>query len=107
MQAPDGGLVEINTSTGRSFVHVHLMSEHPLCATGKCATWRRSRGRPRAKVSARFRMQRRREPLAVIRPPAATVRIDDISLIIYPRQRPGPLASSAGHVVDHICAFGR
>jgi catechol 2,3-dioxygenase-like lactoylglutathione lyase family enzyme len=42
------------------------------------------------------------EPLAVIRSPAATVRFDDISLIIYPRQRPGPLVSPAGHVVDHL-----
>jgi catechol 2,3-dioxygenase-like lactoylglutathione lyase family enzyme len=40
--------------------------------------------------------------LAVIRSPAATVRFDEISLIIYPRQRPGPVVSSTGHVVDHI-----
>ena len=38
----------------------------------------------------------------MIRPPAATVRIDEISLIIYPRQRPGPVVSSSGQVVDHI-----
>ena len=31
MKAPDGALVEINSSAGRAFVHVHLMSEHPLC----------------------------------------------------------------------------
>jgi hypothetical protein len=30
------------------------------------------------------------------------VRFDDIGLIIYPRQRPGPLVSPAGHVVDHL-----
>jgi hypothetical protein len=34
--------------------------------------------------------------------PAATVRFDDISLIIYPRQRPGAPLPTAGHVVDHI-----
>jgi hypothetical protein len=42
------------------------------------------------------------EPLGVIRSPAATVRFDDMSLIIYPRQRPGRLVSSTGHVVDHL-----
>ncbi len=42
------------------------------------------------------------EPLGVIRSPAATVRFGEISLIIYPRQRPGPLVSPRGHVVDHI-----
>ena len=31
MKAPDGALVEINSATSRAFVHVHLMSEHPLC----------------------------------------------------------------------------
>ena len=61
MSAPDGGLVEINTHTGRAFAHVHLMSEHPLCA----ADWYvrhlgQRRGRRRAKVRARFRMRRRR-----------------------------------------------
>jgi hypothetical protein len=38
----------------------------------------------------------------VIRSPAATVRFGEVSLIIYPRQRPGPLVSPRGHVVDHI-----
>ena len=42
------------------------------------------------------------EPLGVIRSPAATVRFGEVSLIIYPRQRPGPLVSPRGHVVDHI-----
>jgi 4-hydroxyphenylpyruvate dioxygenase-like putative hemolysin len=42
------------------------------------------------------------EPLGVIRSPATTVRFGDISLIIYPQQRPEKLVSSRGHVVDHI-----
>src|SRR5262249_16254532 len=44
----------------------------------------------------------RSEPLGVIRSPAATVRFGEISLIIYLRQRPDPLVSPRGHVVDHI-----
>ena len=42
------------------------------------------------------------EPLGVIRSPAATVRIGEVNLIIYPRQHPGPLVSTRGHAVDHI-----
>jgi catechol 2,3-dioxygenase-like lactoylglutathione lyase family enzyme len=109
MQGPDGALVEINSAKTRAFVHVHLYSEHPLCA----AEWYVTHlgGTRRAPPSATNPGGGRpcevpygapSEPLAVIRSPAATVRFDDISLIIYPRQRPGRLVSSSGHVVDHI-----
>src|ERR1044071_10281989 len=84
MKAPDGALVEINTSNTRAFIHVHLYSDAPLCAadwyiknlgavsrsnaarTGPCET-------PFAAPS---------EPLGVIRSPAATVRFGEVSLII-------------------------
>ena len=104
MKAPDGALVEINTSQTRAFIHVHLYSDAPLCA----ADWYRQH------LGATSRSQTQRtgpcevpfaapsEPLGVIRSPATTVRIGEISLIIYPRQRPGPLVSTRGHVVDHI-----
>jgi 4-hydroxyphenylpyruvate dioxygenase-like putative hemolysin len=42
------------------------------------------------------------EPLGGIRSPAATVRFGDISLIIYPRQRPGRSRHLRGPVVDHL-----
>jgi catechol 2,3-dioxygenase-like lactoylglutathione lyase family enzyme len=103
LKAPDGGLVEINSATSRAFVHVHLTAEHPLCA----ADWyvqhlgALTRTAPRSgPCEAPYAAPS--EPLAVIRSPAATVRFDEISLIIYPRQRPGPVVSSTGHVVDHI-----
>src|ERR1044072_5733902 len=32
MKAPDGVLVEINSANTRAFIHVHLVSEAPLCA---------------------------------------------------------------------------
>lgn len=102
MKAPDGALVEINTSNTRAFIHVHLYSDAPLCA----AEWYVKH------LGATIRSQRSgpcevpfaapSEPLGVIRSPAATVRFGEISLIIYPRQRPGPLVSPRGHVVDHI-----
>jgi catechol 2,3-dioxygenase-like lactoylglutathione lyase family enzyme len=103
LNAPDGALVEINSAPSRAFVHVHLYSEHPRCA----ADWYEThlggvrRGtRPEGPCQAPYAAPS--EPLAVIRSPAATVRFDDVNLIIYPRQRPGLLTPSPGHVVDHI-----
>src|SRR6185436_19287353 len=104
MQAPDGALVEINTSQTRSFIHVHLYSDAPLCA----ADWYRqhlgavSRSQTQRTGPCEVPFAAPSEPLGVIRAPATTVRIGEINLIIYPRQRPGPLVSTRGHVVDHI-----
>jgi catechol 2,3-dioxygenase-like lactoylglutathione lyase family enzyme len=121
MQAPDGALVEINSAKTRAFVHVHLYSEHPLCAADWYVRHLGGVRRPSTQVTNRSgrpeALEGRAappagpcevpygapsEPLGVIRSPAATVRFDDISLIIYPRQRPGRLVSSSGHVADHI-----
>src|SRR5215468_2567712 len=104
MKAPDGALVEINTSTTRAFIHVHLYSDAPLCA----ADWyvknlgavNRSNAQRTGPCEVPFAAPS--EPLGVVRSPAATVRIGEVNLIIYPRQRPGPLVSTRGHVVDHI-----
>jgi catechol 2,3-dioxygenase-like lactoylglutathione lyase family enzyme len=102
LKAPDGALVEINTSSTRAFIHTHLYSAAPLCA----AEWyvkhfgATSRGQRTGPCEVPFAAPS--EPLGVIRSPAATVRFGDISLIIYPQQRPAKLVSSRGHVVDHI-----
>lgn len=104
MKAPDGALVEINTSQTRAFIHVHLYSDAPLCA----AEWYQkhlgavSRAGPQRTGPCEVPFAAPSEPLGVIRSPATTVRIGEISLIIYPRQRPGPLVSTRGRVVDHI-----
>ncbi|PYP85000.1 MAG: hypothetical protein DMF61_18270 [Blastocatellia bacterium AA13] len=104
MKAPDGALVEINTSQTRAFIHVHLYSDAPLCA----AEWYKKHlgavGRNNAPTPepCEVPFAAPSEPLGVIRSPAATVRIGDVNLIIYPRQRPAPLVNTRGHVVDHI-----
>jgi len=104
MKAPDGALVEINTAQTRAFIHVHLYSDAPLCA----ADWYQknlgavSRGSAQRSGPCEVPFAAPSEPLGVIRSPATTVRIGEINLIIYPRQRPGPLVSTRGHVVDHI-----
>ena len=104
MKAPDGALVEINTSQTRAFIHVHLYSDAPLCA----ADWyvknlgAVSRANSQHTGPCEVPFAAPSEPLGVIRSPATTVRIGEVNLIIYPRQRPGPLVSTRGHVVDHI-----
>jgi predicted enzyme related to lactoylglutathione lyase len=102
LKAPDGALVEINTANTRAFIHTHLFSAAPLCAAEWYvkhlgATLRTSRTGP-----CEVPFAAPSEPLGVIRSPAATVRFGEVSLIIYPRQKPEPLVSSRGHVVDHI-----
>jgi predicted enzyme related to lactoylglutathione lyase len=104
MKGPDGALVEINSSQTRAFIHVHLYSDAPLCA----AEWYQkhlgavSRARDQRSGPCEVPFAAPSEPLGVIRSPATSVRIGDVNLIIYPRQRPGPLVSTRGHVVDHI-----
>jgi len=109
MKAPDGALVEINSSQTRAFIHVHLYSDAPLCA----ADWYQkhlgatTRANSQRTGPCEVPFAAPSEPLGVIRSPATTVRIGEINLIIYPRQHQGPLASTRGHVVDHIAVSYR
>jgi catechol 2,3-dioxygenase-like lactoylglutathione lyase family enzyme len=104
MKAPDGALVEINTSNTRAFLHVHLYSAAPLCT----ADWyvrnlgAVSRSTREREGSCDVPFAPPSEPLGVIRSPSATVRFGEVSLIIYPRQKPAALVSPRGHVTDHI-----
>jgi catechol 2,3-dioxygenase-like lactoylglutathione lyase family enzyme len=102
MKAPDGALVEINTSNTRAFIHVHLYSDAPLCAAEWYVKHLGASSHSQRSGPCEVPFAAPSEPLGVIRSPAATVRFGEISLIIYPRQRPGPLVSPRGHVVDHI-----
>lgn len=104
MKAPDGALVEINTANTRAFIHVHLYSSAPLCTAdwyvkNLGATTRSSRQR---EGSCDVPFAPPSEPFGVIRSPSTSVRFGDVSLIIYPRQKPQDLVSPRGHVIDHI-----
>lgn len=106
MKAPDGALVEINTANTRAFLHTHLYSAAPICAAEWYVKHLGAMSRPTARAqttgSCEVPFAAPSEPLGVIRSPAATVRFGDISLIIYPQQRPGKLVGPRNHVVDHI-----
>jgi catechol 2,3-dioxygenase-like lactoylglutathione lyase family enzyme len=102
MKAPDGALVEINSANTRAFIHVHLYSDAPLCAADWYVKHLGASSRAQRPTPCEVPFAAPSEPLGVIRSPAATVRFGDISLIIYPRQRPGAFVSPRHHVVDHI-----
>ncbi len=102
MKAPDNALVEINTSNTRAFLHVHLFSAAPLCAADWYIKHLGATSRAQRTGACEVPFAAPSEPLGVIRSPATTVRFGEVSLIIYPRQRPTPLVSPRGHVVDHI-----
>lgn len=102
MKAPDGALVEINTSNTRAFLHVHLYSAAPLCAADWYIRHLGAASRAQRTGACEVPFAAPSEPLGVIRAPATTVRFGEVSLIIYPRQRPEPLVSSRGRVVDHL-----
>lgn len=102
MNAPDGALVEINTARSPAFTHTHLFSAAPLCT----AAWyvkhlgASTLSAPPDNCVVPFAAPS--EPLGVIRAPAATVRFGNVSLIIYPQQKPEKLVSPRGHVLDHM-----
>ncbi|NOT60570.1 MAG: VOC family protein [Acidobacteria bacterium] len=102
MRAPDGALVEINTAQTRAFIHTHLYSTVPLCAADWYVKHLGAVSRAQRTGDCNVPFAAPSEPLGVIRSPAATVRFGDISLIIYPQQKPDKLVSPRGHVVDHI-----
>lgn len=102
MKAPDGALVEINTSNTRAFIHTHLYSAAPLCAADWYVKHLGAVSRAQRTGPCEVPFAAPSEPLGVIRSPATTVRFGDISLIIYPQQRPAKLVSPHGHVIDHI-----
>ena len=102
MKAPDGVLVEINTSASRAFIHTHLFSEAPICA----ARWYQKHLGAASRVvqegPCEVPFAPPSEPLGVIRSPSATVRFGEISVIIYPKQKSTALVSPRGRAVDHI-----
>ncbi|MFN0112353.1 MAG: VOC family protein [Blastocatellia bacterium] len=102
LKAPDGALVEINTSTTRAFIHTHLYSAAPLCAADWYVKHLGAVSRSQRTGSCEVPFAAPSEPLGVIRSPATTVRFGEVSLIIYPQQRPAKLVSPRGRTVDHI-----
>lgn len=102
LKAPDGALVEINTSNTRAFIHTHLYSAAPLCAADWYVKHLGAVSRSTRNGPCEVPFAAPSEPLGVIRSPATTVRFGEISLIIYPQQKSAKLVSPRGHTVDHI-----
>jgi len=107
--APDGALVELNTSSNHQFGHLHLFSADPIAA----GEW----------YVTHFGLQRRGPATPSREPrffrdhqigPSSSLVIDNVNIIIYPVQyslkayaadwQPGQtkISSTKGRVVDHI-----
>ena len=115
MRGPDNAIVEYaGNHPAERFNHVHLYQEDPFCAqlwyqqhlhapvyAGRTsrtplteATCQVARGPDRTWPAL--------EPEGMFRTPGAAVVFDDVALLWYMRQGDQPLASSRGHVYDHI-----
>jgi catechol 2,3-dioxygenase-like lactoylglutathione lyase family enzyme len=115
MQGPDGALVEYaGNRPAERFNHVHLYQEDPFCAQ----LWYqrhlnapvfagRTSSTPLTETTCKVprgpdRSWPALEPEGMFRSPAAAVEFGDVALLWYMRQGDQPLASSRGHVYDHI-----
>jgi hypothetical protein len=115
MRGPDDAIVEYaGNHPAERFNHVHLFQEDPFCAqlwyqrhlhapvyAGRTsptplteATCKVARGADRTFPAL--------EREGTFRTPGAAVVFDDVALLWYMRQGDQPLASSRGHVTDHI-----
>lgn len=100
LKAPDGALVEINTAASRAFTHTHLFSAAPLCAAEWYVKHLGASSRTPTRENCEVPFAAPSEPLGVIRAPAATVRFGNVSLIIYPQQKPEKLVSPRRVIFD-------
>jgi hypothetical protein len=115
MEGPDGALVEFSGNHPRErFNHVHMWQEHPFCAQ----LWyrRHLNARPMPGRESPMRVTERdcqvprgadrtwpsltRE--GMYRSPRAAVMFGDVALMWYPKQDARTLASTLGHLIDHI-----
>jgi catechol 2,3-dioxygenase-like lactoylglutathione lyase family enzyme len=111
MRGPDGALVEYaGNHPAERFNHVHLYQEDPLSALEWYRTHLDAPLRPGYAPAAAPRGARRgpdrtwpaldRE--GMYRTPRAGVEFGDVSMMWYANQGDAPLASSRGHLQDHI-----
>ncbi len=115
LAGPDGAIIEFQGRyPAERFNHVHMFQEQPFCAQ----LWYRKhlnakavegRGPPTPRTEADCRAERgpdrtwpALEPEGSYRVPSAAVIFGDVMLPWYMRQGDMPLASSRGHVADHI-----
>ncbi len=93
VDGPDHALIELNTAGHHHLGHLHLFSADPVAA----AAWYEKTFGLHARVQRDTRIYK-----GIRVAPAAFLQMDQMSIIIYPRQGAAPLAPSRGRVVDHI-----
>jgi catechol 2,3-dioxygenase-like lactoylglutathione lyase family enzyme len=115
LEGPDGALIEYQGNfPAERFNHVHMYQEDPFCAQlwyrdhlGASVVENRAAGVPRSAADCKVARGADRtwsalEPQGMFRTPGAAVTFGDVALTWYMRQGDRPLASTRGHVYDHI-----
>jgi len=115
MEGPDDALVEYaGDHPAERFNHVHMFHDDPFCAqlwyqTHLSAPAVAGRATPAGMTESTCRVPRgperswpALEPQGMFRAPVAAVVFGDVALPCYMRQDDKPLASSRGHLYDHI-----
>jgi catechol 2,3-dioxygenase-like lactoylglutathione lyase family enzyme len=115
MQGPDGAIIEfLGNFPAERMNHVHMFQEHPFCAQlwyqkHLNAKIFQDRTSSTPLTEANCQVPRSPDPTwpamereGLFRAPRAAVEFSDVALTWYPRQGSEPLASTRGHVYDHI-----
>jgi hypothetical protein len=115
MQGPDSAIVEYaGNHPAERFNHVHLYEDDPFCAQlwyqkHLNAPAMEGRTSPMPMTEANCKVARgpdrtwpALEPEGMFRTPRAAVTFGDVALTWYARQEDRPLASTRGHLYDHI-----
>ena len=94
VEGPDHALVELNTASHHRFGHLHLFSEDPVAA----GEWYvRHFGLTRRSVQKEARFHEGFQYA-----PSVSLVMDNVNILIYPKQGPAPIVSTKGRVVDHV-----
>lgn len=115
MAGPDNALIEYQGNfPAERFNHVHMFQEDPFCAQlwyqkhlNGVAVPSRSGDAPRTEANCKVARTMDRtwpalEPEGAFRVPTAAVTFGDVALTWYMRQGDKPLASTRGHLYDHV-----
>lgn len=115
MHGPDNALIEYQGNfPAERFNHVHMFQEQPFCAQlwyqkhlGAALVAARNNEAPRTEANCAAERTRDRtwpalEVEGAFRVPTAAVTFGDVALTWYMRQGEQPLASTRGHLYDHV-----
>src|SRR4029077_18910420 len=114
LKGPDGAMWENNGNGPVRFDHLHMFHENPVCAQewyithlGRTRPPQRGGGPspvPTGDCKIPYGEPSWPSPVSkgFLRAPGGRTLVDDVGFFILPKQGSAPLASTRGHVVDHM-----